>query len=481
MPLIEVENVTKTYQARSGPRMLLARGGFVNLLRGRAKTITALHDISFTVEPGEAIGIIGANGSGKSTLLKLLAGVTIPTNGCVNVYGRVASLLELGAGFHPLLTGRENVYLNGRILGLNPAQVSRVFDQIVAFSGIEEFIDHPVNTYSSGMFVRLGFAVAVYTDPDVFLVDEVLSVGDAAFQRKCSERISELREQGKTIVFVSHDLDIVNTLCSRVLLLTKGQMVARESPKATIAYYLRQIGHDRTLEEGPLMAQFDAGRVRISYQGEELTAFLHFYTSILLGGIWNDSIALQWGTVQRTERRIRVSGRSRRFAYGQTWEIETTPEGVAIRVTLNVEEPMDAEEYHASVLVRPEYTHWQTEHEEGAYPEFDREFDDWRHVNRIYAPGHSARALSSSLPSVILTATNENVAFRMTAINTAYHENARVLQALCTPETGVLRFEKGGHLYFSGIISVDPDAAAPGKNTQNKAKSSISLKKTGEP
>ena len=460
MPLIEVDNVSKSFRSRGGLRNHLIRDGFfnpmglVNLLRRRVDTITALHDISFSVEPGEAVGIIGANGSGKSTLLKLLAGVSIPTTGCVNVHGRVASLLELGAGFHPLLTGRENVYLNARILGMNPTQVNRVFDQIVEFSGIEEFLDNPVYTYSSGMFVRLGFAVAVYTDPDVFLVDEVLAVGDEEFQRKCRIRISELREQGKTMVFVSHDLGMVNSLCSRVVLLIKGRMVVRESTKETIDYYLRQIGRDYTLTQGPLMAQFDTGRLRLSYNDKEITSFLHFYGSMLISNLWNDSIDLQWQAAERTDRCIVVSGESRRFPYGQTWEIEMVPEGVAIRITLNVKEPIDVNEYHASLVVRPEYDRWETDHEQGVYPDFVRGLDDWRHANRIYAPGHYARALSSSLPPISLKVTTDEVEFRMTALNTGYHENARVLQALRTPGRGVLHFDKGKHLYFSGLVSV---------------------------
>ncbi|HEO70905.1 MAG TPA: ABC transporter ATP-binding protein, partial [Candidatus Hydrogenedentes bacterium] len=175
-------------------RAILGRGGIIEALRGvRPAHKVALHDISFSVEPGESLGIIGANGSGKSTLLKILAGVTLPTQGHVVVRGRVASLLELGAGFHPMLTGRENVYLNAGLLGLRHADVDKLFERIVEFSGIGDFIDEPVDTYSSGMYVRIGFAVASHVNPDIFLVDEVLSVGDEEFQRKCRKRIGELK------------------------------------------------------------------------------------------------------------------------------------------------------------------------------------------------------------------------------------------------------------------------------------------------
>ena len=695
MPLIEVDNVSKLYKARGGPRTLLAGGGAVNLFHRRKETLTALCDISFTVEHGEALGIIGANGSGKSTLLKLLAGVTVPTTGQVRVSGRVASLLELGAGFHPLLTGRENIYLNARILGVGRAQIERVFDKIVEFSGIEEFLDNPVNTYSSGMFVRLGFAVAVHTDPDIFLVDEVLSVGDEEFQRKCRTRIGELREQGKTLVFVSHDLSIVNTLCNRVILLSKGKMISRGTPRDTIDFYLRQIGrevgihtfaqgdveaifcHGRislfhkgrevtasrglqmvlqcmgqwqestaadwvvskrsndsctargrmsrlplsliwdlrlegsrliwraafdcehevnlsairadlfwppafatwfydektgpfpsilggdltwttvvsydpncrdaaalpedglelpplqvrldphkpylalawsnsdyilgarvlqiigpipdklsafhtglheimtvevdlgltadeirlraaaheaecTIKAGRFSAVFDRGKVRCAWDGQEFTWLRHFYASVLIGNMWNDSLTFQWSASKRVDRGIVVTGESRRFPFAQYWELDPVENGMAVRIWLDAYEPLDIEEYHASIVLKADYDRWESEYESGVYPPFDPAQKDWRHLNRLYATGKRLHALTSVLPSIMLTVTTDDMPFRMTAINTGYFENGRVLQALRTPEAGILHFEKGRHLYFSGLITVtgDPSQAS---------------------
>lgn len=185
----------------------------------------ALDQVSFTVDDGEAVALLGLNGSGKSTLLKLISGVMSPDTGEILVRGKIAGLIEVGAGFHPDLTGRENVYLNGAILGMTEAQIQEQFDEIVAFSEIGEFIDTEVKFYSSGMFLRLAFAVAVHTNPDVFLIDEILAVGDEPFQKKCLARIRELKASGKALVIVSHDLDMVSTLCDRGILLRRGTMV----------------------------------------------------------------------------------------------------------------------------------------------------------------------------------------------------------------------------------------------------------------
>jgi len=688
MHMIEVENVSKVYRTRRGTPTLFARGGVANWFRRRRrKHVEALTDVTFNVEPGESLGLIGANGSGKSTLLKLLAGVTLPTQGHVRVYGRVASLLELGAGFHPLLTGRENIYLNARILGMPPERVDEALDDIIAFSGLGDFIDHPVDTYSSGMYIRLGFAVAVHTDPDVFLVDEVLSVGDEEFQRRCRARIGELKDQGKTIIFVSHDLSIVHTLCDRVILLSKGKMVVRETPQATIDFYLRQIGQakgihtlsagnaeailshgrlsafreqlvvsapagfqvqidalgrthpstegdwevverqpdrcaargrlsrmpiahcwdvalrdgrlvwkvaleceretpvdslyvtlylpqayahwyygdlegafpeilpadtkmaavvdpettcreaaavpdaasalppvrvtletekdylrlqwansdyiagcrilqvgarlpdaekplapgrhelmtieidlarsredieghvrareaERTLTSGLLSARFEHGTLRIHAQDQELTALAGVYTSLLVGNLWNDSVNFQWEQPLRDGDTLRAAGRSRRFPMGQDWEMEVVEEGLALRVWLTVQEPVDVQEYHASICLRSDYDRWQTVQESGAFPPFEPGRQTWQHANRDYGPGREAKALSSALPSVTFAATAEGTPFRMTAINTGYDQNARVLQALRTPEAGVMHFDAGRHLLFEGRVAL---------------------------
>ncbi|MFO7944160.1 MAG: ABC transporter ATP-binding protein [Anaerolineales bacterium] len=209
-----------------------------NKVSSREDVIWALKDVSLEVEPGEVVGVIGRNGAGKSTLLKVLSKITYPTSGRVELQGRVSSLLEVGTGFHPELTGRENIYLNGTILGMTKKEIDRKFDEIIDFSGVKKFIDTPVKRYSSGMRVRLAFSVAAHLEPEILLVDEVLSVGDAAFQQKSLGKMEEVSQQGRTVLFVSHNMGAVRSLCSRAILLEGGSLVKDDLPENTINTYL---------------------------------------------------------------------------------------------------------------------------------------------------------------------------------------------------------------------------------------------------
>ena len=207
--------------------------------RVRSSTILwALRDVSFEVEEGEALGVIGRNGAGKSTLLKILSRITEPTAGRARMHGRVASLLEVGTGFHPELTGRENIYLNGTILGMKRAEIDRKFDEIVAFAEVERFLDTPVKRYSSGMYVRLAFAVAAYMTPEILIVDEVLAVGDFEFQRRCLGKMNEVAHSGRTVLFVSHNMSAIEELCPQSILLKNGRVERSGPTQQVIAHYL---------------------------------------------------------------------------------------------------------------------------------------------------------------------------------------------------------------------------------------------------
>jgi lipopolysaccharide transport system ATP-binding protein len=242
-PIIEVQNLSKKFQINAHKaRYLSLRDSLMDSFKFKNKATKedfwALQDLNFTVEAGESIGIIGRNGAGKSTLLKILSRITPPTKGRVILRGRVASLLEVGTGFHPELTGRENVYFNGSILGLRKFEIDRRFDEIVDFSGVEQFIDTPLKHYSSGMQLRLAFAVAAHLEPEILLIDEVLAVGDAEFQKKCLGKMDDVAKSGRTVLFVSHNMAAVETLCKKCLILQNGKTLFEGSATDSICYYL---------------------------------------------------------------------------------------------------------------------------------------------------------------------------------------------------------------------------------------------------
>jgi ABC-type polysaccharide/polyol phosphate transport system ATPase subunit len=246
MNAIEVRGVRKTYRRYGRRRQFatlksaLLSGGLLRELRPD-ESFEALKGVSFDVAEGRTLGIVGRNGSGKSTMLKLVAGIGRPTAGSVNVRGRVSALIELGAGFHPEISGRENVYINGMMLGLAKREIASRFDDIVAFAELEDFIDAPVKTYSSGMYMRLGFAVAIHVDPDVLLVDEVLAVGDEAFTHRCLDKFAEFRRRGRTILLVTHSLDLVARFCDEALWLDAGVARAQGDPRRVIDAYLMDV------------------------------------------------------------------------------------------------------------------------------------------------------------------------------------------------------------------------------------------------
>lgn len=241
MPAVIVDRVSKRFKKvilRSG--YTTAKTTFTHLFRHRmAPTdyVDSLRNVSLSVARGETLGIIGRNGSGKSTLVRTIAGIYPPTSGDVRTEGRVSALIDLGAGFHPEFTGRENVYISGIVLGLPRRDITRRFDDIVRFAGLEEFIDSPVRTYSTGMYLRLGFSVAVHVDPDILLVDEVLTVGDETFVRKCLGKMDEFRRRGKTLVVASHDLSLVERWCDAAVLLEEGRVAARGCPASVVEAY----------------------------------------------------------------------------------------------------------------------------------------------------------------------------------------------------------------------------------------------------
>jgi len=307
--VIRIENLSKRYRLGSIDRRMLYEDlqrrwakllgkedpfAFVNESRKtgtpETKEIWALKDVNFEVRDGDVVGIIGRNGSGKSTLLKILSKITAPTEGSAMIKGRVASLLEVGTGFHPELTGRDNVYMNASILGMTKAEIDGKFDEIVDFSGVEKFIDTPVKRYSSGMMVRLAFAVAAHLDPEILIIDEVLAVGDSAFQQKCLGRMSKVAREGRTILFVSHQAAAVENLCTRGVVLENGQLKFDGTQTEAISYYVNSYTphtgdlRERTDRGGRGQIRFTAiefrdreGRaITSAYAGQDIDIVLHY-------------------------------------------------------------------------------------------------------------------------------------------------------------------------------------------------------------
>jgi len=275
---IRVENLSKQYRI-GGPqaRYKTIRESLTeavqapfrrlsSVVRGQSsavsnETLWALKDVSFEVKRGEVVGIIGRNGAGKTTLLKILSRITEPTEGYAEIHGRVGSLLEVGTGFHPELTGRENIYLNGAILGMKRAEIERKFDEIVAFAEIEKFMDTPVKHYSSGMYVRLAFAVAAHLEPEILLVDEVLAVGDAAFQKKCLGKMGDVARGGRTVLFVSHNMGAISTLCEKAILLTEGCIEFMGPAQQTVSTYLAGFSADADLKKEWRLEEAPGGKI----------------------------------------------------------------------------------------------------------------------------------------------------------------------------------------------------------------------------
>jgi lipopolysaccharide transport system ATP-binding protein len=258
-PIVKAENLSKQYKigaSTTGYATLresltnAVRSPFASLRRRSAgqESVWALRDVSFTVTAGEVLGIVGRNGAGKSTLLKILSRITEPTTGRAELYGRAGSLLEVGTGFHPELTGRENIFLNGAILGMTKPEIQRKFDEIVAFAEIEKFLDTPVKRYSSGMYMRLAFSVAAHLDPEILVIDEVLAVGDAAFQKKCLGRMRDISSEGRTVLFVSHNMAAIRSLCQRGILLSDGRKVFEGAAGECVDRYLTEVTRNATNE-----------------------------------------------------------------------------------------------------------------------------------------------------------------------------------------------------------------------------------------
>jgi len=329
-PAIELTNVTKVYRRYTGKQFstlksALLTGSVVRDLKPE-KTFPALQDVSFSVAPGLTYGVIGRNGSGKSTALKLIAGITKPTTGTVRVHGRISALIELGAGFHPEISGRENVFINGIMLGLTKREITARFDEIVDFAELRDFIDAPVKTYSSGMYMRLGFAVAIHVDPDVLLVDEVLAVGDEGFTHKCLDKFGEFKRRGKTILLVTHSLGLVERFCDEAVWLDKGKKRAEGDPKRVVGAYVSDVERQ---EERHLAAVDTKAQVEAAVAAEPPTPEVNVTSDMFR------ATEGRWGSREVEISRVTISN-----AKGEPAQMFHSGDALRLTMTVRAQQPV---------------------------------------------------------------------------------------------------------------------------------------------
>jgi len=465
---IVLDAVTKLYAA--GGRRLLVKAMF-DWVRGVTRpSRKALDAVSFKVPAGTTLGVIGANGSGKSTLLRVITGVTTPTHGSVRAHGRLVGLLELGAGFDENLTAKDNVRLNGVLIGMSREGVEASLDSILDFAELRDFADAPLHTFSSGMVVRLGFAMAVHAEADIMLFDEVLAVGDIAFQEKCFRAIERFRKQARTIVFVSHDLYAVRNVSDSVLMLHHGAVEAHGPPADVIQHYWAKVlgeGSLATLERGPLRVVFESGKLVVWYGTRVLTKGFSGYTSVRSFVRWHESDKATWTITERSPTRVVAEGRYWGLPAVQRWILEIDESGALVwEVWMTALEELRLEREQASFMLTADYDHFaaggRTGTVTGKMGEFKRAVsDDWEEIYRLDAPS-GAVTLSGSeakLPPVRFACATPEDTHDMRVVNSDANFRGRLMQAI--RKAGAETKAPGTYLYFSGVLTVsDPQGAA---------------------
>ncbi|MCF7907305.1 MAG: ABC transporter ATP-binding protein [Candidatus Omnitrophica bacterium] len=420
MRIIEFNNVWEKYRIK-----------FVRDRKVSWEEIWALSNIDFTVNKGEVIGIIGENGAGKTTLLKLIAGMFAPDRGDISVRGKVSVLMELGAGFNPEFTGRENVILNARIYGLDTDIVEQQMEKIVEFADIGKFIDAPVKYYSQGMYTRLAFALAIFVEPDILLIDDILSVGDADAQKKCIDKVFKLKESGKTIILVSHDMHMISRLCDRVILLDKGKLIDRGNPAEIIYHYLETVGDKSgiaVLEKDKLRLVFNNGRITFSYAGVPLTkefgGYVAYFVSSL--GSWLSSFDLFWKISHFSANKIVAEGEYKGRGPSQVWVLEFSESRLCWQVKIK---DKDVRDPHIDLLLNPQYKKWLNLDQGGGFPSFISK-STWQNLGLANFPqamvGLTADLEVKSCPSFVLTAEDKDTQIRL--FNTGYDQEGRIIQ-----------------------------------------------------
>ncbi|PIP19992.1 MAG: hypothetical protein COX40_07055 [Candidatus Omnitrophica bacterium CG23_combo_of_CG06-09_8_20_14_all_40_11] len=422
MSAIEFNNVWEKYRIK-----------FIKEGKVSWEEVWVLEDVSFKVDKGEVLGVIGENGAGKTTLLKLIAGMLMSDKGNVNVQGKVSTLMELGAGFNPEFTGRENVLINARIYGVDEENLQGRIAEIIEFAGLDRFIDAPIKYYSQGMYMRLAFALAIYVEPDILLIDDILAVGDEEAQQKCIKKIFELKQAGKTIILVSHNMNMVSKLCNRVILLERGKIVREDSPQKIIQDYLESVGDKKgiaVLAKGKLRTVFNNGKINISYDDNLLTKGMGGYVSFFnpSSNIWFPSFNLSWQIKSLSSNKIIAEGITSDGVISQIWTLQL--EDIQLKWQIEIKEEV-AKEAHIDLFLIPQYKEWLTLNKNGTFPSFINKFN-WQDLGLNDSPEGilgvipDSASKAQNFPSFILEREDKDSQIKL--FNTGYEQEARIIQ-----------------------------------------------------
>jgi len=449
------------------------------IIEGKAswEDFWALQGINFSMEKGELLGIIGENGSGKSTILRLIAGMLNPDRGEIEVLGSVSGLLELGAGFQTELTGRENISLQCELFGLPVDRAKEIFQEIIDFAEIGKFIDAPVKCYSQGMFVRLAFAIAVHMDSDIFLVDDTLAVGDEYFQKKCIKEIFKIKQKGKTVIIVTHDMAMLQKLCARTIFLKHGMLIKDEETAKVVSFYSQTVGSPKgiaIIEKKQLNLVFNNGKLLLNWDGRLITPPSGAYTTFKVSDVWYNSSQAEWD-VQEANGKLLATGRFYHLAMAQIWRIEIS-ENYEIRWDIEIELEKEARlpDVYAAVMLTDEYKEWFMDLDRGRFPEIAEEDKNWKLVflkngSSICIGVYPQDSSLGKLPSLIFEQSRLKYLGQGAVLNSDYFNPFRVLQYKTIPVSINSINRTNRFICFAGKIIVNnPDINGYVSRVQNE-------------
>ncbi|MBN1551035.1 ABC transporter ATP-binding protein [bacterium] len=441
---VEIQNIGKKYRT-SVSRKYQQPKSIVN------SEIWVLRNVSVKILKGEIFGIVGPNGAGKSTLLKILSKVTSPSEGSFHIEGRVNALLELGTGFHPELSGYENLFIGAALQGVKKAALLPILDKIIAFADIGDAVFQPIRTYSSGMYLRLAFSLAIHLKPDVLILDEIIAVGDDAFQKKCFSVIRHFQQEGVTILFVSHDLKLVSLLCQRAMLLDEGTCLGVNTPRRVLELYNRR--RSRGIAWGNFSIHKIDSKFDLYHNNSKLTGALGLYTSFRCGGIWYDSLRNNWHDLQMNEKIYNIEGWNNIISVRQQWAFRIhSDETVEWTVQFQGIENIKIERIQVNVMLHEMFSEWRTGSDQGSFPlEFDASCgEDWTRL-WIGSPDGTATAESGELAiSFSVSAVSEGA---LAVVNSHPDFRGRVLQYILMIPPSITSVEKGWQLTIKGLIT----------------------------